>query len=194
MQDGVVGGKMVDKIGYAVPSIPPRADLLKRALDSIASQTYPVSSVAVAYDFDHRGAGYTRNRAKNMILADPEITVLGLLDDDDTLDSNHVKDLLGTMRADGTDLVFSWFRVENGTDPIAELEHLPWNDATPHSFGITVLMTAEAARSTDFIDGAWEDWTLFNELLRKGFRFSHHYDRTWTYNHSVSVSGRGDRW
>lgn len=185
---------MTDRVGYAIPSIRPRWSLLNRAIYSIQNQTFPVTNICVAYDDDHRGAGYTRTRAKNMALADPEISVIGLLDDDDQLGSNHVQDLLGTMRYEGTDLVFSWFNVENGTDPIAELENIPWNDAAPHSFGISVLMSREAAESTDFAEQDYEDWAFFNELLRKGFKFSHHYARTWTYNHTVSLSGRGDRW
>lgn len=185
---------MQDRVGYAIPSIRPRQDRLKRAVQSINDQTFPISNICVAYDDDHRGAGHTRTRAKNMVLADPEISVVGFVDDDDYLMPNHVQDLLGTMRADGTDLVFSWHEVLNGTDPIAELEWIVWNDATPHSFGITVLMSREAAESTDLYEGDWEDWKWFNELLRKGFKFSHHFARTWYWDHSVSVSGRGDRW
>lgn len=184
------------KIGVAIPSITPRTELLKRALESVYAQTYPVSSIAVAVDHDHMGAGHTRNRAKNMLLADPTISHIAFLDDDDILKPNHIEDILGTLLVTGKDLVFPWCDVLNGTDPLAELENFtPWNDETPHSFFITTLMTAEAARSTDFGEGYWEDWHFFKELLSKGFQFVHHYARTFYYDHgSNNTSGLGSRW
>lgn len=185
----------METIGIAIPSIRPRKELLKRTLESVYTQTHPVEAISIVYDDNHRGAGYTRNRAKNILLSDKAIDYIAFSDDDDELKPYHLEHLLSKMKETNTDLVFPWHTVVGGTDPLAELEFLPWSDATPHAFCINVLMTAEAARSTDFGENLWEDWFFFKELLTKGFKFAHLYEQTFYWHHdSGNTSGRGDRW
>lgn len=184
-------------VGFAIPSIPPRSKLLNRAMSSVGKQTYPVAEVAVALDICKAGAGDTRNRAKAMLRT--EWTCF--LDDDDEVKPNHVESLLNHQRETDVDLVFSWYDVIGNTDPLAELEHIPWNDATPHSFGITVLVRTDLAQSIDFVTKAQhptcsgEDWLWFNALLANGAHFSHLYERTWKWHiNGQNTSGLATRW
>lgn len=184
-------------VGFAVPTIPPRADKLARALKSISAQTHPVAEVAVAVDIYRQGAGDTRNRAKAMLRTQWTC----FLDDDDELYPAHVQKLLAHALDTGADLVFPWYDVKGSTDPLAALEHIEWNDATPHMFPITVLVRTELAMSVDFpveaeFPGcAGEDWRYWNMLLAAGAHFAHLYERTWLWtHHGENTSGLASRW
>lgn len=185
-------------VGIAIPALPIRGALLGRAVRSVLKQTYPVAQISVAIDNDHEGAGPTRNRAKNALST--ELT--GLLDDDDELEPFHVQALVDHMRETGADLVFPWYTVIGGTDPLAELEHIEWNDATPHIFPITVLMRTELAQSLDFdppmdpsCGAAGEDFKYWKALLASGAKFAHLYTRSWKWHHdSNNTAGLPSRW
>lgn len=184
-------------VGIAIPSIPPRGAQLQRAVASVTAQTFPVAEIAVALDIYKQGAGDTRNRAKAML----RTQWVGFLDDDDELYPDHVAKLLAHALATGADLVFPWYDVVGNSDPLAELEHIEWNDASPHMFPITVLMRTELAMSIDFpveaeFPGcAGEDWRYWNTLLAQGAHFAHLYDRTWRWHHDgTNTSGLPSRW
>lgn len=184
-------------VGFAVPTIPPRADKLARALASIAAQTHPIAEVAIAVDIYKQGAADTRNRAKQML----HTQWTCFLDDDDELYPAHVAKLLQHAHDTAADLVFSWFDVAGGTDPFPQLEHLEWDDCSPHMFPITVLVRTELAQAVDFETpehrpaGAPEDWTYWNALLDAGAHFAHLPERTWLWHHdSANTSGLASRW
>lgn len=90
----------------AIPTIPPRSQLLERALVSAHAQTVPVA-VVVAVDEDREGEWTTRNRA--LALVETEWTAF--LDDDDELLPGHVEMLLARQRETGADVVYPWFAV-----------------------------------------------------------------------------------
>lgn len=184
-------------VGFAVPTIPPRAGELARALKSISAQTHPVAEVAVAVDIFKQGAADTRNRAKQML----HTQWTCFLDDDDEVYPQHVQRLLGHALDTGADLVFPWFDVAGGTDPFPKLEHHPWDDGSPHMFPITVLVRTELAQAVDFETPglrpacAPEDWTYWNALLAQGAHFAHLEERTWLWHHdSANTSGLAARW
>ena len=83
-----------DGVTICIPTIPPRAHLLARAVDSIGRQEHPVSAISIARDVGHDGAWTTRNWA----LESSRTEWTGFLDDDDELLPHHVSHLLDTAR------------------------------------------------------------------------------------------------
>ena len=189
-------------IAVAIPSIPPRAKLLERALASVDAQTRPVDEVQVAIDHNREGAARTRTRACKAAQSE----WLALLDDDDQLYPNHVERLLATAESTGADLVWPWFDVDGGSDPFPMFEGRQWNPEEPHQFPITVLVRREALEGVGWFelgqeDAAYwpgwtgEDWLTWNRLSRAGAKLVHLKERTWRWSHNTdNTSGRPDRW
>lgn len=183
-------------VGFAIPSIPPRARILNKAVQSVLNQNVPVQQINIAVDTDKLGAWDTRNRAKNGLLT--EWTCF--LDDDDELYPFHVASLLHHQRETGADLVFPYFDVVGGSDPFPKwFENAPWDPEAPRMFPITVMLRTELAQSLDFrppeerpLDG--EDWDYWKGLLAMGAVFSHCPQRTWKWVHGRNTSGKPDRW
>lgn len=184
-------------VGVAIPTIPPRAPMLARALRSVHAQTHPVDHISIAVDTAKEGAGATRNRAKNSLTTD----YVAFLDDDDEMLPNHIEVLLGHIEYHNADVAFSWFEVIGGTDPFPDNRWIEFDSATPHAFGITALVRTEVAHSLDFEPPSteWvaggEDWTWWKTLAERGAKFVNTSDITWRWHHdSGNTSGRPNRW
>lgn len=191
-------------VGVAIPSIPPRSALLKRAMGSVLSQTQPVDQISIAFDVSKEGAGATRNRAKNSLKTD----YIAFLDDDDEMLPHHIEVLLGHIEYHNADVAFSWFEVVGGTDPFPENRWLEFDSTNPHSFGITALVRTEVAQSLDFEppsevwESGGEDWTWWTTLAKNGAKFVNTSDITWRWHHHGygrpgqpgNTSGRPTRW
>ena len=99
-------------VAVCIPSIPPRADQLSRAIASVLAQDAPVSELIVAFDMEREGHAATRNRAWRSATSE----WIAFLDDDDELDTHHVSTLLKLADESQADIVFSWHRIlQNGS-------------------------------------------------------------------------------
>jgi len=202
-------------VTVVVPTIPTRPRLLDRALTSVWAQERPPDAVIVEPDDDGTGAAATRNRA----LARVTTEWVAWLDDDDELRPRHLALLLGEAEVSGADLVYPWFDVVNGTDPLAvtvggvlrsplgvpflaeQAEHLRHRG---NFIPVTTLVRTETARaaggfptpgSEEWPHTECEDWGFLIRLLDAGARFSHLPERTWLWHHhAANTSGRADRW
>lgn len=191
-------------VTVVVPTIPPRADMLLRALGTVAAQTRPADAISIAVDTGHEGAVVTRNRA----LAGATTDWLAFLDDDDELLPNHLEELVDTAEETGADVVYPNFRCvdRNGSDV-----QLPPNIASGHPFDagvlrvrsyipVTVLARTELVHRVGGFSypkrgTRYEDWGLWLKMLRADAQFHHHPVTTWTWNHhGANTSGQGDRW
>lgn len=194
-------------VTVAIPSIPPRADRLARALATVAAQTRPADAVAVAIDHDHHGAAATRNRALAMVDTD----WVAFLDDDDELWPNHLDELLRAAQDADADLVYPCFRClgPDGRDvvlPASIRSGQPFDAGTLRNrsfIPVTVLVRTELVKSVGGFSypaaagrkARYEDWGCWLKLLDAGCRFHHHPVTTWTWWHwGGNTSGRGDRW
>lgn len=83
-----------------IPTIPPRAALLERAIASVTAQTVPAALI-VEPDPDRTGSAATRNRA----LAKAETSAVLFLDDDDQLLPWSVQVLTEAQAETGADVV-----------------------------------------------------------------------------------------
>src|SRR4051812_47822520 len=121
-------------VTYVVPSIPPRAKLLRRLIHSITLQTLQPASVIVEIDHDHTGAAATRHRALEKVTT----PFVAFADDDDILDPHHLETLRATAEEYGADYVWSRFRLKfadgrelPGPQPLGAGSFQQWNDDAP---------------------------------------------------------------
>lgn len=189
-------------ITVCIPSIPPRASLLTRALASVAEQTLPARAVSIAYDTTRDGAAITRQRALEAVTTD----WVAFLDDDDTFLPHHLATLSQAVLEHNADYAFSWYTVVGGTDPRPEEFGLPWDPAHPRQTTITTLVRTSLAQSTGFLpDGpddlsspdrhyAGEDWRFTSRCVAAGARIIHVSERTWNWYHHGSNTSGLPRW
>lgn len=187
-----------------IPTIPPRADLLCKAVASAAPQ---VDAISIAVDSEHQGAPATRTRA----LRAAQTEWVAFLDDDDEWLSWHVERLLATARESGADYVFSYFTIRayggnlrDDLDPLGNFGRV-FDPVTPHQTTITTLVRTELAQSVGFreppeglfIEGQrhGEDFQFTLDCVAAGAKIVHLPERTWIWNHhGANTSGRPDRW
>ena len=191
-----------NSVTVVIPSIPPRATKLARALSSALSQTYPVDAIAIP--MDHGRIGAPANRQAGLETVKTEW--VAFLDDDDFFKENHVGDLLDAALDNDADFVYSWYEMLGGEDPRPEVFGKPWDNDNPVQTTITTLVKTDLAKSVGFVwDGddldspdrlvAGEDWFFTKGCMDAGAKIYHHPERTWTWRHwGANTSGLPSRW
>lgn len=195
-------------VGVAIPSIPPRTQLLRRAFGSAIRQHRLPDTFSVVIDHDRAGAAATRNRAWRALTTD----YVAFLDDDDELLPEHLERLLTVAEAEQADMTYSWFSVVGGTDPMPDNFGRPWDPDDPRQTTITCLWRREALEAVDGFPEAsggvdalgnlvGEDYLAVLALNAKGGRIVHLPERTWRWHHWMTLDGRigntsgmPDRW
>lgn len=188
---------MKSDVTMVIPTIQVRSMYLARAVHSVAAQTIQPAAYSIAVDLHKEGAGPTRTRA--MMAANT--TWVAFLDDDDEVMDKHLRVLLDLAAASGADVLWSWFHVVGGTDPIEENRGKPWDPDNPFTFPITTLVRTELAKEcyfpTPLPDAAngGEDWAFWMQLNKMGAQFACTAEVTWYWHHdSGNTSGRPERW
>lgn len=201
---------MTVTVAACVPTIPPRRQYLQRAVESIQAQTRPADELRVVCDIEAQGAAVTRNQAWREATSE----WIAFLDDDDEWYPDHLA-LLCAAIDDETDLIYPWFDLPHGVDPLAVRvndryvspyglefgEQHRWHILTEGNFvPVTVLVRREMLeRVNGFpLPGTerWphdhcEDWGCWQDMLRAGARFKHVPQRTWVWHwHGLNTSGR----
>jgi glycosyltransferase involved in cell wall biosynthesis len=208
-------------VTVCVPTIPARAELLDRALRSVAAQRNVAVTSSVTLDDDGSGAAATRNRAWRAA----ETEWVAFLDDDDVLRPNHVELCLRHALDTNADLVYPWFNIHNrsGRDitnrdplsvPVGGRYVSPYGVAfnddlrreleTRNNFiPVTVLVRRSLleqvggfplTNTPEWPEDCCEDWGLWRRLLGVGARFEHLPRRTWIWMwHGGNTSGQPSR-
>lgn len=188
-------------VTVAIPSIPPRGAELSAALASVCGQTYAPDGIAVAMDQHHEGAAVTRNRALAMVNTE----WVAFLDDDDLLLPRHLEHCLDAADATGADVVYPWFKVAGGGQPLSRnVGHVFDPDALREAnyIPVTTLVRTKLAKdvggfptsdSEDWAHGAPEDWGFLLRLLDAGARFHHTPHVTWVWRNPAGNT-RGQAW
>lgn len=191
-------------ITVVVPTIPPRANLLARALASVEIQTLQPKAVIVETDTDRLGAALTRQRGLEKV----ETEWVAFLDDDDEFMAHHLRSLSLWAVFQRADYVFSWYHVCGGTDPRPEEFGLPWDRECPRQTTVTTLVRTEIALavggfSSDGEDNlhspdrhyAGEDWLFTERVNASGATISHLPRKTWYWHHhGANTSGLPGKW
>lgn len=207
---------MQPTVSVVIPTIPPRVEQLKRALESVYAQTAQVHQIVIQTDYEHEGHAATRNRGWKAATSE----WVAFLDDDDTLDPCHITDLLVHAEATGADMVFPWHRISNSEGGLlSDLlthrgiadEDIPAELPNGNFIPVTVLIKRSVLEAVDGFPKAltdeWpvptaEDWGCWHRLIRNGYKISHLDKITWTWYHwgygtkssPGNTSGFGDRW
>jgi glycosyltransferase involved in cell wall biosynthesis len=197
--------RMPADVTAVIPSIPPRADRLSRAIASVLAQTAPVAAISVAVDLDRRGAIATRNRAAVGV----ETQWIATLDDDDEWFPEHIAALVACAEATGADVVYPGYLETRDGEPLPHRDDyrrfgLPFDADVlrDHSYiPVTSLMRTELVHKVggwSYPEGSryeYEDWGLYLKLLDIGARFVHLPERTWVWHHwDGHTTGRPERW
>lgn len=197
---------MSSEITVVIPTIPPRDQILKRAVESVHAQFHLQTRLIVRLDEERRGAAATRHAG----LMNVQTEWVAFLDDDDFFYPEHLSALMRTAQEQEADYVFSWFNT-CGTDPFPSNEHRPWTPEAPHQTTITTLVRTELAKEVGFLnatdqptpDGnkAGEDWAFTLRCIEKGAKFTQAPGRTWHWCHhrchdygTHNTSGEPSRW
>lgn len=196
-------------VAVSVASIPPRAQMLARALASVCRQTRPVNQISVHVDHAGEGAAEAKNRALAAVTAD----WVAFLDDDDELLPHHIDHLVTFAEDTGADLVYPWFQGVNSTGlfaipneageivnpagvPFMPVVHREWMRTHGNWIPVTVLARTEMVKQVGgFVAkgtvDTCDDWGLWERLLDAGARFEHLPEITWQWNgHPAHTSGR----
>jgi glycosyltransferase involved in cell wall biosynthesis len=183
------------EITVAIPSIPIREKMLRRAMLSIGRQNLPATRISVALDMEHRGAAVTRQCALDAV----ETPWVAFLDDDDYLYPRHLEALSELQEATGADYLWSWF---DGNNPFPQHRGRQMDVNDPHHTTMTVMVRTELAKEVGFSilwPEGWklpqEDWQFITGCVKAGAKFAHTPEVTWHYSsHLGNTCGLGDRW
>lgn len=176
-------------ISVVIPTIPPRAHLLQRALTSVEAQTFSPAAIIVESDPEATGSSATRNRALERV----ETEWVAMLDDDDELLPHHLEKLHATAVETGADLVYSIYSGINEW-----LYHKwywqPFDIEVFNTLGnfipITCLIRTEPLLAVGGFSShpaatehdAADDFGTWTKLLAGGAKFVHHPEITWVWH------------
>lgn len=197
---------MNDDITVVITSIPPRADMLLRAIGSVLKQTLAAAAILVEVDHDHEGPAVVRNRG----LAKVTTEYVAFLDDDDEMRPGHLAALRRTAEDANADLVYPWFDVVSsrptpGWDPLGRfgMDFDPAYLDEANYIPVTVLARTKAITATGgFVDrntsgegATCEDWGCWLAMRDNGAKIVHLPERTWIWNwHMTNTSGQRHVW
>lgn len=179
-------------------TIPPRTELLARAVASVAAQTRQPDEHLILCDHKAEGQVALRNRSLDMIQTEWFAT----LDDDDQFLPRHLEALLEHAAATSADLVYPGYEMEDGPDPVGRFGHPfdPLELRRGNFIPITHLVRTELVRQVRFPlcpqewpDEGDADWGMLLRLTKAGAKFSHLPERTWRWNYRPNTT-RGISW
>lgn len=192
-------------VTVVTPTIKPRRGFLRRAVNSVMSQTYGIPPIEIALDRHHEGAAATRNRA----LMKVQTPWVAFLDDDDYLLPHHLSYLLGFQAE--ADVIYPMCRTIGAHFETIDLDST-LRAGQPFSaeelrkcnyIPVTSLVRTDLAKAALFgppdhagpDDEQYEDYGFYLRLLNGGAKFLHVNERTWVWHHhGKNTSGLGDRW
>lgn len=197
-------------VTVVIPSIPPRAEYLIRAVKSVTAQDYKgMLSISIDIDNQKTGATATRWRALKQARGD----FVAFLDDDDEFYPHHLSAIIQGMHDASADYGYSWFDVIGGTDPFPPVhETTQWTDKIPIQTTVTTVVdrhlalrayemiigekNAESPRPTPDGHRAGEDWAFTLNCLSLGAKIHHILGkRTWAWHHhGMNTSGLPENW
>ena len=203
---------MTYAITVVIPTIPPRAHLLQRAVTSVFRQTIPPRSTIIQADLDREGSAATRNRA----LAAVQTEWVAFLDDDDEFLPHHLERLTAEAQTTGADVVYPLPRVI-GPDGHEIPRRHEWGGG-PHFDGLALerqsyinvssLVRTDLARKVGGFEfhhssnGLNDDHGFYLRLHHAGAVFAHVHEPTFIWHHHGhgqpgapgNTSGQPDRW
>jgi len=196
-------------VDVVIPTIPPRTELLARAVRSCEAQTLKPNKIITVLDEHWEGPSQMRNRGLEQV----ETEFVAFLDDDDELLPDHIQTCLSYANTFSADLVYPMFTRADHQDSIFRVDGAspfgrPFDERLRRAIEsennfipVTVLIRTEMLRavggfplrsSEEWPHHANEDWGLWRKLLAAGAVFVHAPYVTWTW-HPHGVDRRSTR-
>jgi hypothetical protein len=190
-----------NEITVCIAAHPPRArnGMLDRAVASVNRQTLLPHRLVIQMDHNREGGDVTHSK----MLEGLTTPWVAFLDSDDELHPQHLERLLATALETDADLVYPWFDVVGGTDPLGMFGQPFDGDRMVNSnyIPVTVLARTDLVQQVGGFEALHseakcEDWGLWIKLYRAGAKFVHLPERTWIWHHhrnnTSSNPNRGD--
>jgi glycosyltransferase involved in cell wall biosynthesis len=185
---------MTSNITVCIATIPPRRELLRRAVASVLGQDLRPDAIIVETDVQRLGAASTKNRA----LAKVTTKYVAFLDDDDEFLPQHLAQCHGHMLSTGADVVYPWPEMRGMADPSPQHFGVPFSAEALRRYSYiptpSLVNTAMAQAVGGFQhgpNGLYDDWGFYLALLDEHASFSHLPERTWIWHvHGQNTSGR----
>lgn len=198
---------MPSDITVVISTIPPRHQLLERAIRSVEAQTIRAERIIVEPDLDHTGAAATKNRG--IAKVDTEWTAM--LDDDDEFLPPHLEKLMAAALAHDVDVVYSMPYipgVPGGMDNNGRFgKPFDADELRKRSYiQTTSLMRTSLLKEAGGFQcpagSVYDDWGCYLALLDLGAKFFHVPEQTFVWHHHGygrpgipgNTSGQPDRW
>lgn len=184
-------------VSVVVTTIAPRRHLLARALASIGSQTLLPTEIIIAEDTERQGAAVNRQNGLDRVTTE----YVAMLDDDDSFLPHHLECLYAAAMETGADLLYPWYHVVGGTDPHAQWEGVPWDNAHPRQTTVTILAKTEVLRAAGGYTATWdltaatdpgvdsggnragEEYRMTVRVADLGYKIVHVNQRSWIWSH-----------
>jgi hypothetical protein len=189
-------------------TIPPRADLLARAVKSVEAQTLQPAAHLIMEDSNKLGGA----AIKDKLLKKVKTKYVAVLDDDDELLPQHIEVIYKCITESDADLVYPWFRYQTSGNA-GHLERyfgVPWSNDDVHQVPITwIANTLMIKRAGGFSEGydpesmildsggnrIGDDFLLIKRLAAHNRLIKHHPEITWIYHDNrQSTLGMPSRW
>jgi hypothetical protein len=189
-------------------TIPTRANLLNRAVESVKAQTLQPAHHLIMEDTKKIGGAGVLDK----LLKKVTTKYVAVLDDDDELLPRHIEAIYKCITESDADLVYPWFRYQTSGNA-GHLEHyfgVEWSNNHVHQVPITwIAKTLAIKRAGGFsegyetesmnIDGSGNrigyDFTLIQNLVAHNRIIKHHPEITWIYHDDrESTLGMPSRW
>lgn len=190
-------------VTVVIPTIPPREDLLKRALASAQQQTYPLNQILAVVDEERLGSAANRNRSLEYINSDFVLW----LDDDDQLMPHCVQLMIEAHLATNADIISGSAWVPQNPAHIEPISVPPgWIDPkivmSRSHLTVTSLMRADLVKKVggfefreDPSGMMLDDYGLYYKLAEAGATFYRIPDHTFIWNHhGKNTSGNPNNW
>lgn len=199
-------------ITVVIPTIPPRADKARRAMDSVwaaqrhfrSTATFPRPlqlSVISVPDLTRQGAARTRQAGLDSV----QTEWVAFLDDDDEFLPHHLSTMWMAAHERQADYLWSRFRIQfpsgethDGPQFLGEKAFSQWDDNDPCQTTVTTFVKTELARRAGgftqadesglLIDGQrrGEDFEFTMKCRAAGGVFWHVPEVTWIWHHHES--------
>ena len=189
-------------------TIPPRADLLARAVKSVEAQTLQPAAHLIMEDSNKLGGA----AIKDKLLKKVKTKYVAVLDDDDELLPQHIEVIYKCITESDADLVYPWFRYQTSGNA-GHLERyfgVAWSNEDVHQVPITwIAKTLTIKRAGGFSEGyepesmnvdssgnrIGDDFILIQRLVAHDRIIKHHPEITWIYHDDrQSTLGMPSRW
>lgn len=181
-----------------------RSGLLTRAIDSVSRQTLLPDCVIIETDHSKESAPIVKQRALEKVTT----KYFAVLDSDDMFLPNHLEALMGTLRENNADIVYSHYEViGGGSDPRPFMLGKPYEDGDQ----ITTVILADTQKV--LATGGYtpsdpdmthphrqfsaEDFELSQRCNQAGLKIVHHPEITWQWDHGGTdrnTSGLAKNW